>query len=292
MPYYPKSKIQTNLFSNGEFSRSSNGSTYIGPYYKLSDGTKYVGINPQSLRYPDELLDLTTPDPTITSEIFTKLQPPTLETLSLNTYSQNIKITPTPQKIPTPFYPQPTNQDYTTGYFSRYFAKQINASIFIEINQLTFQNLSENNSEYLWQLYNVTSIPWQISGNIENIYKTNQNLVKLAEKNGFQGLEFYLKNNYTKFYIPSETSNLYTEGNEFTTKNGQNYIGFYHIHRGTIPMVGKVHTKEAHEILIPTNKPILPKIKSQTSSSVSGSDIYLTQTPSFGGGSGGGGGGY
>jgi hypothetical protein len=292
MPYYPKSKIQTNLFSNGEFSRSSNGSTYIGPYYKLSDGTKYVGINPQSLRYPDELLDLTTPDSTITSEIFTKLQPPTLETLSLNTYSQNLKITPTPQKIPTPFYPQPTNQDYTTGYFSRYFAKQINASIFIEINQSTFQNLSENNSEYLWQLYNVTSIPWQISGNIENIYKTNQNLVKLAEKNGFQGLEFYLKNNYTKFYIPSETSNLYTEGNEFTTKNGQNYIGFYHIHRGTIPMVGKVHTKEAHEILIPTNKPILPKIKSQISSSFSGSDIYLTQTPSFGGGSGGGGGGY
>jgi hypothetical protein len=292
MPYYPKSKIQTNLFSNGEFSRSSNGSTYIGPYYKLSDGTKYVGINPQSLRYPDELLDLTTPDSTITSEIFTKLQPPTLETLSLNTYSQNIKIPPTPQKIPTPFYPQPTNQDYTTGYFSRYFAKQINASIFIEINQSTFQNLSENNSGYLWQLYNVTSIPWQISGNIENIYKTNQNLVKLAEKNGFQGLEFYLKNNYTKFYIPSETSNLYTEGNEFTTKNGQNYIGFYHIHRGTIPMVGKVHTKEAHEILIPTNKPILPKIKSQISSSVSGSDIYLTQTPSFGGGSGGGGGGY
>lgn len=292
MPYYPKSKIQTNLFSNGEFIRSSNGSTYIGPYYKLSDGTKYVGINPQSLRYPDELLDLTTPDSAITSEIFTQLQPSTLETLFLDTYSQNIKITPTPQKIPTPFYPQPTNQDYTTGYFSRYFAKQINASIFIEINQLTFQNLSENNSEYLWQLYNVTSIPWQISGNIENIYKTNQNLVKLAEKNGFQGLEFYLKNNYTKFYIPSETSNLYTEGNEFTTKNGQNYIGFYHIHRGTIPMVGKVHTKEAHEILIPINKPILPKIKSQPSSSVSGSDIYLTQTPSFGGGSGGGGGGY
>jgi len=292
MPYYPKSKIQTNLFSNGEFLRSSDASTYIGPYYKLSDGTKYVGIDPQTLRYPDELLDLTTPDSAITSEIFTQLQPSTLETLSLNTYSLIIKTTPTPQKIPTPFYPQPTNQDYTTGYFDRYFAKQINASIFIEINQSTFQNLSENNSEYLWQLYNVTSIPWQISGNIENIYKTNQNLVKLAEKNGFQGLEFYLKNNYTKFYIPSETSNLYTEGNEFTTKNGQNYIGFYHIHRGTIPMVGKVHTKEAHEILIPTNKPILPKIKSQTSSSVSGSDIYLTQTPSFRGGSGGGGGGY
>ena len=200
MPYYPKSKILTNLFSNGEFLRSSDASTYIGPYYKLSDGTKYVGIDPQSLRYPDELLDLTPPDPTITSEIFTQLQSSSLETSYLDTYSLIIKTPPTPQKIPTPFYPQPTTQDYTTGYFSRYFAKQVNAPIFIEINQSTYQNLSENNSEYLWQLYNVTSIPWQISGNIENIYKTNKNLVKLAEKNNFKGLEFYLKNNYTKFY--------------------------------------------------------------------------------------------
>ena len=200
MPYYPKSKILTNLFSNGEFLRSSDASTYIGPYYKLSDGTKYVGIDPQSLRYPDELLDLTTPDSTITSEIYTQLQAATLETPFLSTYLQNIKTAPTPQKIPTPFYPQPTDQDYTTGYFNRYFAKQVNAPIFIEIDQSTFQNLSENNSEYLWQLYNVTSIPWQISGNIENIYKTNKNLIKLAEKNDFKGLEFYLKNNYTKFY--------------------------------------------------------------------------------------------
>ena len=96
MPYYPKSKILTNLFSNGEFLRSSDASTYIGPYYKLSDGTKYVGIDPQSLRYPDELLDLTPPDPTITSEIFTQLQSSSLETLYLDTYSLIIKTTPTP----------------------------------------------------------------------------------------------------------------------------------------------------------------------------------------------------
>ncbi len=134
MPYYPKSKIQTNLFSNGEFLRSSDASVYIGPYYKLSDGKKYVGINPQSLRYPDELLDLTTPDSAITSEIYTQLQTSTLETPFLSTYLQNIKTAPTPQKIPTPFYPQPTDQDYTTGYFDRYFAKQVNAPIFIEIN--------------------------------------------------------------------------------------------------------------------------------------------------------------
>jgi hypothetical protein len=214
MPYYPKSKIQTNLFSNGELLKSSDFTPYIGPYYKLSDGKKYVGIDPQTLRYPDELIDPNVVQNLSTSpEIFTQLQTSTLETPFLDTYLQNIETFPTSQKIPSPFYPQPTDQDYTTGYFDRYFAKQVNAPIFIEINQSTFTNLAEHNGEYLWQLYNVTSIPWQISGNIENIYKTNKNLVKLAEKNDFKGLEFYLKNNYTKF-SQTPTSSPFRERND------------------------------------------------------------------------------
>jgi len=50
----------------------------------------------------------------------------------------------------------------------------------------------------------------------------------------------------------NELKYLYTSGGEFTTKNGQNYIGFYHIHKGTIPMAGKTHTQYFHETLIPT----------------------------------------
>ena len=201
MPYYPKTKIQTNLFANGELVQASDLSPYVGPYYKLSTGQKYVGINPQSNRYPEELIDPIELGNSLAQEgLYTQLQTSFVTTSSLNTYVQNLELPPTRQRIPIPFYPQPTSQDYQIGYFSRYFAKQANASVFIEVDKSTFENLAEHNSEYLWQLYNVTSIPWQISGNVENVYKTNRNLVRLSEKNGFNGLSLYLKANYIKFY--------------------------------------------------------------------------------------------
>ena len=201
MPYYPKTKIQTNLFANGELVQASDLSPYVGPYYKLSTGQKYVVINPQSNRYPEELIDPIELGNSLAQEgLYTQLQTSFVTTSSLNTYVQNLELPPTSQRIPIPFYPQPTSQDYQIGYFSRYFAKQANASVFIEVDKSTFENLAEHNSEYLWQLYNVTSIPWQISGNVENVYKTNRNLVRLSEKNGFNGLSLYLKANYIKFY--------------------------------------------------------------------------------------------
>jgi len=201
MPYYPKTKIQTDLFANGELVRASDLTPYVGPYYKLSTGQKYVGINPQSNRYPEELINPIELGTTLEQQgLFTQLQTSFVTTSSINTYVQNLELPPTNQRVPVPYYPQPTSQSYQIGYFDRYFAKQVNASNFIEVDKTTFENLAEHNSEYLWQLYNVTSIPWQISGNVENIYKTNRNLVRLSEKNGFDGLSLYLKGNYIKFY--------------------------------------------------------------------------------------------
>ena len=48
MPYYPKTKIQTDLFSNGELVKASDLSPYVGPYYKLSTGQRYLGATPQA----------------------------------------------------------------------------------------------------------------------------------------------------------------------------------------------------------------------------------------------------
>ena len=200
MAYYPKTKIQTNLFSNGELIRISDLSSYIGPYYKLSTGQKYVGINQQTLRYPEELIDPIDLVSQTSEGIFTELTTSFTSTASINIYVQNLEDKPTNKQIPVPYYPQPTSQDYQIGYFSRYFAKQVNAFNFVEINKSTFQNLAEHNGEYLWELYNTTSIPWQIAGNIENVFRTNKNLVKLNEKNGFERLSLFLKENYLKFY--------------------------------------------------------------------------------------------
>lgn len=200
MPYYPKTKIQTDLFSNGELVKASDLSPYVGPYYKLSTGQRYVGATPQDRRYPDELINPIELVSTQPQGLFTEIQTSFVSTGSVNTYVQNLNEIPTNKKVPVPYYPEPTSQDYSVGYFTRYFAKQVNAVIFIEINKKTFDNMSSHNNAYLWQLYKTTSLPWQISGNIENVINTNRKIVKLEEKNGFTGLSLFLRENYIKFY--------------------------------------------------------------------------------------------
>jgi hypothetical protein len=203
MPYYPKTKIQTNLFSNGELIKSSDFSDYIGPYYKLSTGEKYVGKDPQAFRYPELLLDpisVTATQGISTSPLITQRQPAFTTLTGSGNYYENLKEDYTPKKVPVPFYPQPTDQDYQVGYFTRYFAKKANSINYTEINQSTFKNLSSHNGEYLWKLYKTTSLPWQISGDIEKVFNTNKNIIKLEEKNGFSGLSRFLKEDYIKFY--------------------------------------------------------------------------------------------
>tara|TARA_R100000808_G_C2155205_1_gene167096 strand:+ start:1 stop:3591 length:3591 start_codon:yes stop_codon:yes gene_type:complete len=65
--------------------------------------------------------------------------------------------------------------------------------------------------------------------------------------------------------IPStgSDSNLYTNGGQFTTPTGEEYVGFYHIHEddegALIYMAGAYHTSEQHEALnIFANKLIVP----------------------------------
>lgn len=202
MPYYPKNKIQTDLFSNGELFKSSDFTSYVGPYYKLSSGEKYAGNNPTAFKYPILLIDLKDFDTPEQNGIYTQIQPSyTSENSGTLNYISNSKNSFVSRKLPIPYYPDPTEQDYSIGYFTRYFAKQVNDFNFVEINQSTFEGLAGHNSEYTWQLYNVTSFPWQITGNIEKVYNTNKNIVLLEEKNGFKGLSKFLKEDYIKFYL-------------------------------------------------------------------------------------------
>ena len=300
MPYYPANKIQTNLFSNGELIRLSDLTTYIGPYYKLSNGQAFAGKDPQAFRYPQELIipePIALPlNPLAPQEVFTEIRTSFNTTALASTYKFNLKEIPTTRKIPIPFYPEPNDQDYQVGYFTRYFAKQVNDYKFIEINQKTFESLSSHNGEYLWQLYNVTSLPWQISGNKEKVAITNQNIIKLEEQNNFKGLSQFLKKDYLKYYQFTNASNLYTAGGEYKTADGKNYIGYYHIHDKTGPMVGATHIKEPHGLLFPINENISTKhnqsaqMRTQTTSSYTPpSNNY--SPPSIGR-RGGGGGGY
>lgn len=190
MPYYPKSRIIENQQSNpGEFILP-DGKEYIGPYYTTFDGKSYTGSNPYS--------STSTPLTKITSELNSENINPFLKGFK-NIKPLNLSLTD-----PIPFTPKPTPEDYKRGKITRYFARQRNGTQFkiMEIDQKTYDNLSNNRGGLNTSLWKVISIFWQISGPLHDqkvkgirtragIIDTNQRVLNNAEKN-FIGLKQYL----------------------------------------------------------------------------------------------------
>jgi hypothetical protein len=285
--YYPKSQIKSNLFTNGgEYILSTTQEEYKGYYYKISSGKLYTGKTPKDgpnilLTIFSESLYLDNSPFSLVEEIF-PLQ-------SSNYIDPNLlPIRTIPLFNPT----LPTDQDKQNGQFNRYFCKKTNELKYLEIDKETYNQLQARDPKIAWDLYEPASLLWVIKGNQETVFNTNKAAVfKIEQNQRWNGFSQYFKENYSKYYESTTISNLYTAGDEFTTKNGQNYIGFYHIYNGITPMVGKTHINTSHDVLTSIKKS--PLITQTTSSAV----ITTTPTPpttSGGGGSygGGGGGGY
>lgn len=190
MPYYPKSRIIENQQSNpGQFILP-NGKEYIGPYYTTFNGKSYTGPNPYSLNS----IPLTEISTLLVSE---NINPSLKEYKGLKPL--NLSLTD-----PTPYTPKPTEDDYKRGKITRYFARQRNGTKFkiMEIDQPTYDNLSNNRGGLNTSLWKVISIFWQISGPLYDqhsggirtkagVIDTNQRILNNAEKN-FIGLKQYL----------------------------------------------------------------------------------------------------
>jgi len=279
MAYYPKSQIKTNLYTNGnEYSLSTNKGAYTGYYYKISTGKKYTGKNPNDK--PNILLiPITLPneiDPRI-SFIATNLN----NLITLNnivgrdqakefnfdtSFNPSPSLNTNPRFIPLFNLTLPTNQDIQNGQFTRYFCKKTNELKYLEIDKETHTKLQAKDLQIAWDLYEPASLLWVIKGTQENVFNTNKSSVfKIEQNQRWNGFSQYFKENYSKYYQSQDINDLYTSGGEFTTKNGQNYIGFYHIHNGITPMVGKTHINTPHDVLLPTKK---PQLTSQTTSSM------------------------
>lgn len=188
--YYPESQLITNLYSNGGLQYKDSSSPYIGYYYATVDNTFFTG------RYPGD-----GPNIELTNLILNNIGTDDSEASEIDyrfrgndnyTYSQlkNITATTLQPQPPISSYPKPTQQNYETGEFTRYFAKKVNENIYIET-----QNLFQSS------LYIGFSIPWLIIGDINNVAQVNQRIVALKEAElKIIGLGLYLKNNYLQFY--------------------------------------------------------------------------------------------
>lgn len=202
MPYYPENRIITNLYTNGgEYVLKSDGTPYLGFYHSLYDGTFFTGKT-QNDGFPAEIIPVPALSNNEDNSLYVTI---TNESdLKADNYLRVKGGSPRDKRLPTPFYPNPTRQDYELGEFQRYFTKQINDYVFIEIDQETYDKLQGHSDEYYWQLYFSISIPWELVGNKEEVEKINRKIVVQAEVGyNFYGFSKFIELNggYLKFYI-------------------------------------------------------------------------------------------
>lgn len=260
--YFPKNRISDNKYTNGDKFAMADGKPYVGYYYETYDGSLKTGKNPmEGPSRPLYPIDKK-PNPQIpvgennsTYSVVSRLRGVS-NTINIGTL-----------KEPLPYYPKPTPQDYNRGYFTRYVAKRRNSpnSIFLEINQITYQDLLYKKGVYNYIMWEVTSLFWQITGplydNKENkdfpragIINTNERILKTKE-NAFPSISKFFSNP-TQFAVLESLeviSAQYTSGGELAYRsNDKDYIGYYHV-RGNGDIFDGATSAQSKDILL---KPI------------------------------------
>jgi hypothetical protein len=321
--YYPLSQITTNLYANdGELVTKKNKKPYTGPYYLVSNGKKFAGATPSDISIeliPDPQLEVdeeksryTTinvnlqdgdPDPTSLSpadDVTTpNLNPGEIENDINNRSYSNLLFESKPKKrnLPLSFSTKPTFQDDKIGYYSRYFAKKTNESIFIETNFETYKKFTDQDPNVAFDLYEVLSLTWMLRSKTQDVSDINKKTVKDIEiSKNWLGFYNWFNDGFSRRGKP--TRYLYTYGNELLLPNRTNYIGYYHIMENVGPMSGKYHGDGPEIILVPVVENLTPTYKFDDdssqgnlspSSTMDQSSTTQTSSPSSGGGYSGGG---
>ena len=193
--YFPKSQITPNLYTNGgEYLYASTKEPYVGYYFKVSTGKYYTGKTPDD-RPNEELIFTQVQD----YPIDVRQQVITIDpSISFITNNESVnKTTFVPNYNPV----VPNKQNYQIGEFRRYFCKRTNAIVYIEIDKNQYDLLKSKNDQILWQLYEGFFIPWNLTGDKQQVYKVNKNIVELTSmKKKLPKFGDYLKNDYLKYY--------------------------------------------------------------------------------------------
>ena len=282
--YYPKSQIQTNLYSSGELIILSTKEIYTGYYWATSKGKYYSGRTPSSIKGGLEL------GKAVNEGLFAPLNEPGVQpsTSYIAASGDTLKYTKLigddftrNSRIPTYSPPKPLDKDYKTGTFTRFLCKKVNESLFIEINSGEYIKLINKDKNLLYKLYKPFKLNWVITGNISSVINENRIEVEYLENTeGLVGLGNYLRFNYSQLY------GLYTNGGEYLLPNGKDYVGLYHIHPDKGPMVGRVHVQGQHSVLTPVNGVTSPTQTSLPSPQSAPQSTNIYNGSNTGGGSG------
>lgn len=227
MPYYPKSQITPNLYTNGgEFVFINNKEIfYTGYYYKLSTGKQYTGKNPNG-NQGIELIPVE--DNVLKTSLDNDAKPPSLSDTpsganvvnlveldlqgddELYYYDSGVifgypPLTNFQRRLLPPSYSTiPTPKDYQIGEFQRYFAKKTNELIYIEVSKETYNKFINQDPKVAFDLYNPISLPWNLTGDEKQVYQSNKNIVELVEReNNWYGFTSYFQKDFSKYYLAS-----------------------------------------------------------------------------------------
>jgi hypothetical protein len=218
--YYPLSQITPNLHTNGnEYVIISTQEDYIGYYWKNSKGQLFTGKTPQDTPTEELMIpEYSTQASQIEVDIISNpnyvtilsnadvdpyiINPDAYPILGNGTYLflKNIDVNSV-TLLPSYTATLPTQQDYQNTEFRRYFCKKANEIIYLEISKETYDKLVAQDPQILFQLYIPFNLPWQLTGDREQVYKTNRNITELTSvRQKLPMLAEYLKMDFTKYY--------------------------------------------------------------------------------------------
>lgn len=213
--YYPASQITPNLYSNNDLAYKSSGVLYTGYYFKVSTGKYYTGRNTSDR--PNEELTLVEKNPDSgTFDLVTDLNPSLnispeqiQNTLSVTNYLSLPGTNNSSSLVPIYLPNTPTQQDYQNGEFQRYFCKKVNEITYIEINLDQYTKLKSKSPQIEYSLFFPFTITWVLTGNKEQVAKTNKNIVELAIfKQKLPRFGEYIRFDYLKYYNQSDSKNV------------------------------------------------------------------------------------
>ena len=170
MAYIPKSKLKIQNTIGGELLFKISKKDYIGDFIETSNGKFYAGSDSSDLS--TELILSITP-----TKVDFGGSSDVLKYKKINTDPFNkLKNTKTIISSRT----KPTEEDYSKGWYYRFFAKRHNSNTdYIEINEETYTKITNQDGTYDHRLYELGIIQWALIGNVEGI---NTNNIKLQEK--------------------------------------------------------------------------------------------------------------
>lgn len=217
--YIPKNRIVPNQYTGGDkYVVKSTQEWYKGFYYKTYDGKFYTGKTPNDK--PNEEIELVQDtdkqyNPNLPQNRLAYTDAPTVfDNIDTPGYSEEMVITyaqlqgvnlnvPTRLSVPYSSYPNPTEDDYELGVFTRYFCVKVNELSYLEINKENYEKLLNRDGKWLWQMFTPFKLQWTLTGNEAYVANTNSNSISITERKiKRKGLAIFLKKNYLKFYRP------------------------------------------------------------------------------------------